>query len=166
MSALWEGGGPSSWGIKIGHLRRQLLAFLGKPSGNTLPCLLTHQNLPWLGCFQVPCPSLPPGLSAVHKSHQAKQEQSESHKIRHSAHVYDATGSCAGAFNGEDAPWLNHGSCLQPPVRASLRGCTGMVGKAEFPNLLTATDACLARSPHTPDHDTRLCPPFCLEIGH
>lgn len=118
------------------------------------PCSISHTHtlmhthnpasLPLLGHFQLPCPSLPPGLSALHKSHQAKQEQNKSHKTRHSANIYDA-----GTFNRTGAPWLDHGSCLQPPGSASRRGCEGMVGKAEFPNLLIDTDAGPAHSPPT-----------------
>lgn len=156
-------GSPSSWGILIGHLRRNQRALLGKPTGNTPP---HPASLPLFGHFQLPCPSLPPGLSALHQSRQAKQEQSNSHKIRHSADVYAVAGSCAGAFNEADAPWLDHGSCLQRPVSDSWRFFEGMVVKAEFPNLLIDTGA--HTPPNTPGHDTnsRLCPPLCLEIGH
>lgn len=151
MSALWRARGPSSWVILLGHWRRYPQPLLGKATGNNLPPTHTHNpaSLPLLGHFQLPCPSLPPGLSALHKSHQAKQEENKFHKIRHSANIYNAKGSCAGTFHRAGAPWLNHGSCLQPPGSASRRGCKGMVGKAEFLHLLIDTDACPAPNPPT-----------------
>lgn len=97
-------------------------------------------TLPWLGHFQLPCPSPLLGLSALHKNHQAKQEQNESCKIRHFVNVYDARSCFPVTSSGKNLPGLNHWFSLLPRDRASWKGCEGMPGQTDFPDLIFDTD--------------------------
>lgn len=76
-------------------------------------------TLPWLGHFHLPCPSLPLGLSALHKNHQAKQEQNESYKIRHFVDVCEAKSCFPVACGRANRPRLDHWS-----VCCLLTGCS------------------------------------------
>lgn len=127
---------PSTHGWKIDSRRTvSPLALLGAvplcPGASSLP-RLPPTTLPWLGHFQMPCPSLPLGFSAFHKSRQAKQEQNESCEIRHSVNVFDATSCSPVTCSGADPPGLNHGFSLSLCDGASPRGCKSMTGQMDF----------------------------------
>lgn len=106
-----------------------------------VPSLPSQPTLPWLRHFQLPCPSPPLGLSALHKNRQAKQEQNESCKIRHFVNVYAARSCFPVTSSGKNLPGLNHWFSLLPRDSASWKGCEGMPGQTDFPDLIFDTDA-------------------------
>lgn len=83
------------------------------------PSPIPPTAVPWLGRSQLPCPSPLLGLSALHKNHQAEQEQNESWKIRHPVNVCDAASCLPGACSRADPRRLNHRVGLLPRAGAA-----------------------------------------------